>query len=194
MTGFVQGGGERISATRQFAQVEAAIGALPPALQVEFVAELRAFDPRLLARVKAGAPKRKGPPPSQYERRWRASGGGASLLTTKLDESALRLSAGLLTPDAARRGFYLYILDAGRGLKSRVSRAGQRLLGTAPSLVKGFGGQMRSRFSKRYTRAISPILPGTYDIAFGRVRIWARAEVGPVLDKVYVRAVRAVGW
>jgi hypothetical protein len=185
--------GERISATTQFAQVSAKIGAMPAALQAGFVAELKAFDPQLLSRVKRQVPKRKGPPPSLYERRWRAAGGGATLLTTRLDASALRLSVGLLTPDARKRAFYLYILDAGRGQKARRSRASVRYLGDAPSLVRGFEGQQRGRYSVRYSRAISPISPTTYDITFGTVRYWARGEIGPALDRVYVRALARVG-
>lgn len=184
--------GDRISATTQFAQVSAKIAGLPAAWQADFAAELKTFDPQLLARVKAGVPKRKGPPPSQYERRWRATGGGATLLTTKLDASALRLSVGLLTRDAQKRAFYLYVLDAGRGMKASRSRPRQRFLGTAPSLVQGFSGN-RARFSIRYSRAISPISPTTYDITFGAVRYWARGQIGPVLDRVYVRALARVG-
>ena len=191
--GRAQQQGERITATRQFALVSAKIMALPDEWKTQFVGELKAFDPRLLARMKSGVPKRKGPPASIYERRWRPAGGAVTLLSTKIDTDAMRLTGGLLTKDARDRGFTLYILDAGRGLKNRVSRPRVRLLGTAPSLVRGFNGT-RARFSKYYTRQISPIQPGTYDITFGRVRTWARGEIGPVLDRVYVKALARIGW
>lgn len=190
--------GERISATRQFALVEAKIGALPPALKAEILRELVAFQPRFLARMQAGVPTRSGPRPTLYARSRpganRPVGGGVTLLSTKIDEQELRLSGGLLTKDARERGFYLFILDAGRGLKRRVSDSRARMLKQAPSLVRGFGGGMRNRFSVRYTRKISPILPGRYAITFGAARTWARAEIGPVLDRVYVQAVAAAGW
>jgi hypothetical protein len=193
VTGFVPGGGERISATRAFAQVSTTIAILPVALREAMVAELTAFQPRLDARMKAGVPRRKGPPPSIYERRWRPAGGLVSLLSTKVDAADLRLSAGLLTRDAAQRGFYGFILDAGRGQRAQRSRASVRALPPAASLVTGFSGT-RNRYSVRYTRAISPIAPGRYDITFGKVRYWARGEIGPVLLRVYDRGLRAAAW
>jgi hypothetical protein len=196
--GAVQGGGENISSTVQFLNVSAAIKGLPQIWKDEFVRELAAFQPKLEARMKAGVPVRKGPRPTLYARSrqgaTRPIGGGVSLLSTKLDEKELRLSGGLLTADARARGFYLFILDAGRGLKHRMSRPRQRLLSNAPSLTRGFGGQKRNRYSIRYTRKISPILPGTYDITFGVVRYWARGELGPVLDRIYARALSRLSW
>ncbi len=191
--GFVKGGGERISATRAFGQVSALIAVLPDRFRAAMTAELATFQPRLEARMKAGAPKRKGPPPSIYERHWRPAGGAATLLSTKLDAKELRLSAGLLTQDAASRGFTLYVLDAGRGLKNSRSRPRRRLLPGGENgrligkwiTVDGKKQKIRQRTTLPYTRAISPILPTDHNITFGAVRYWARGEIGPVLTRVY---------
>ena len=191
-------GGERISATQQFVLVSAAVKGLPQAWKDEFARELAAFQPKLEARMKAGVPVRKGPRPTLYARSrpgaTRPVGGGASLLTTNLDAKELRLSAGLLTADARARGFYLTILEVGRGMKRRVSDSRSRLLKHAPSLVRGFGGAMRNRYSIRYSRKISPIAPDRYSIVYGVVRYWARAEIGPILDRVYERATTRIRW
>ena len=198
--------GQRISATKAFGQVTEIIGELPERWRAQFLIELAAFAPRLDARMKAGVPRRQGPRPSLYARSrpgaFRPAGGGATLLSTNLDKDSLTLKAGLLTPDARARGFYLFILDAGRGLKRGQSDARARHLygKDADTLAGKFinaGGKRRrigARLSVRYTRRISPISPGRYDITFGRVRIWARNEVGPVLGKVYDRAIRAMFW
>lgn len=180
-----------ISATRAFALIRDVVAGLPDAWRQRLVAELKLFEPRLEARTKAGVPVRKGPRPSLYARgrqgTYRPAGGLVSLLSTRLDEDNLRLSAGLLTPDARKRGFYGYILDAGRGLRSARSRPRTRqLFGATVDRSKA------GRYTKPYTRKISPISPGRYDITFGRVRTWAREEIGPVLLRVYDQALSAL--
>lgn len=185
--------GQRVSATRQFADVRRAIRRMPDALQDELGSELEAFRPRLLGRMQAGVPVRKGPRQRTYRTggETRPMGGLVSLLEAFLDRANLKIKAGLVTRIARRKGFYGYILDAGRGLRRTMSRPQARRL---PGKVRVGPRQFVARYSKVYSRRISPIAPGRYDIAFGRVREWARSEIGPVLGRVYQRAVARIGW
>ncbi|MGI4876653.1 MAG: hypothetical protein ACRYG4_04135 [Janthinobacterium lividum] len=186
-----QGGGARITATRQFALIANAFTALPDRFRVEFVTALKRFAPELLAHERAGVPTRSGPRPDKFaasRKGRRPPGGLVSLLSTNVDEGNLRLTGGLLTPQARADGFYGYILDAGRGLNGSRSKPKSR---ATSGLVAGRFGPTY-RFSKPYSRAISPIAPGRYDIAFGRVRTWAREQMGPILSSIADRALRAI--
>ena len=115
----------------------------------------------------------------------RPAGGLVSLISTDVDVGALSLRSGLLTKEARANGFYGYILDAGRGQRNARSKPASRLL-------KGKG--VVGRYSKPFTRRISPIDPGRYDITFGRVRQWARDEIGPMLGRIADRAILAISW
>jgi hypothetical protein len=183
--------GERISATKAFALVADILREMPVKWKAGFSAELTAFEPKLLARMRAGVPTRTGPRPSLYARSrpgaMRPPGGLVSLLSTQFDPDRLSVTGGLVTPDAKARGFYGYILDAGRGLKRSRSKMASRKLYRAAG-AKGFP------YSIKYSRKISPIAPGKYDITFGRVREWARSEIGPILGRVYDRTLASLMW
>lgn len=180
--------GARITRTRAYALIVGAFLKLPDAFRTEFVAAFEEFAPRLLARERAGIPTRSGPRPARFaasRKGLRPAGGLASLVSTEIDAGALSLRSGLLTKEARADGFYGYILDAGRGQTKTRSKITRRLLSS-----KGVVG----RYSKPFTRRISPIAPGRYDITFGRVRQWARDEVGPMLGRIADRAILAISW
>lgn len=187
--------GERISRTQAFSLVQDIVRGLPDQFAGALLAQLVLLQPQLNARMKAGVPTRSGKRPAKFAGSrpgLRPTGGLRSLLTTRIDEKALRLSAGLLTKQAASDGFYGYILDAGRGLKRQRSKPKSRVIQI--SARQGRFGIVTSRETKRYTRKISPISPGKYDITFGRVRAWAREQGGPMLLKAYDAALRKALW
>ncbi len=181
-----------ISRTKAFKDIAEIVSAFPDAFAAEQIPLLRQLAPQILAIARAGVPVRKGPRPlpGAGGEKWRAPGGLVSLLDAKVDEQARRLSVGLLTADTISRGFYGYILDAGRGQRRSRSRPRVRTLkGT-----RQVGRATLGRFSIRYTRAISPIAPDRYDITFGRARAAARDLAGPLLLVSYERMVLKLAW
>lgn len=186
--------GARISATAAFAGVQDIVRRMPDKFRDEFIAVLRELAPGILARERAGVPNRRGARPAKFAASrpgLRPSGGLASLLSTSLDEKDLRLNTGLIGHAAREQGFYGYILDAGRGIKRSMSRPRVRQI-TGSKHAGRFGST--SRYTKPYSRRISPISPGRYDITFGRVRAWVQQQAGPALTRVYERALVAVAW
>ena len=180
-------GPQFISRTQAFADVAVVISIMPKAFDEEILVALRAFAPALQAKMVAGVPVRQGPRPAGFRSGGarRPPAGAASLLSTQIDADDLRLSGGLLTPEAKSLGFTAYILDHGRGMKNTRSRPRSRLVsGSAPL----------RRYSVVYTRAISPISPDRYSITFGAVRYWARDAMDPMLAQIYDRWLMRIAW
>lgn len=138
---------------------------LPDAMRDELAAEMRARAPSMLSYQKANTPSR--------------SGNLRSLLDWRFYPKTLRLIFGLVTAKARRDGWYLRILEEGRGWKRKTSRPFQRR--TAD------GG-----LSKRYTRAITLIPRGKYDIVKGRAFTFMRGLFAPILKSTYERALQRV--
>jgi hypothetical protein len=184
---------ERISTTIAFGKIKILLDSVEPRFVAGLIAELKAFEPQLLARAQAGVPTRKGKRPAgfrSYGAGKRPAGGLRSLLSAQVDEAERRLSVGLLTPQARGDGFYGYILDAGRGLKRTRTRPIRR---QRTKFKPGRFGPTRGE-SLPYTSRISPISPGRYDITFGRVREFARSRGGPMLARAYKRMLGALLW
>jgi hypothetical protein len=184
---------ERISTTIAFAKVKILLDSIEPRFVAGLIEELRAFEPQLLARAKAGVPTRKGARPERfrsYGAGRRPAGGVRSLISSQINEPERRLSVGLLTSQAASDGFYGFILDIGRGLKRTRTRPIKR---QGTKWRPGRFGLTRGE-SLPYTSRIKPILPTRYDVTFGRVREWAREAGGPMLDRAYRKMLVALWW
>ncbi len=181
-----------ISRTKIFADMADIVRQVPDVFAAAQVPLLKQLAPQVLAMARAGVPVRKGPRQLRYRYGGdlRPAGGLVSLLDAKVDEQARRLTVGLLTPQARSKGFYGWILDAGRGMRNTVSRARVRRL---KPKIQGPRASL-SRFTRYYSRAISPIPPGRYDITFGRVRYSARALAGPILLKAFEQTVFKLAW
>lgn len=175
-----------------FQDIADIVAAAPDLYEAEQLALLREIMPAAVARAKAGVPVRKGKRQLRYRYggELRPAGGLASLITGEVNDQDRRLSIGLLTAEARSRGFYGFILDAGRGLKRSRSRPrNRRLVGLTRVGLASIG-----RYSKRYTRRISPIPADRYDITFGRVRVFVRELAGRGLLRIHDRAVAKLLW
>lgn len=184
--------GERITRTGQFADVQRVFTLLPEEMIDTLVTELKDIGAFALARARAGVPVSKTPRRATFRRNGarRPTGGLRSLLGAELNAKELRVTVGLLTPADQSLGFYGYILDAGRGLKSRRSRPRRSLIATRGKDTR-FG---RQKLTRRFSRTISVITPGRYDITFGRARTAVREYAGEKLSEAYDLALSQSGW
>lgn len=129
--------------------------ALPDAVTTEVADELRYIGVRQLARARAEVP--------------RQTGRLAGLLSFRVLAKSLILKLGLVTKAAQRRGFYGYILDAGR--RAQIVTAKRR--------------------GKRYPMRIRAISPARYNFVFGRRRDIRETEIDN-LRGALTRALRKV--
>ncbi|MDT7935216.1 MAG: hypothetical protein RQ833_11540 [Sphingomonadaceae bacterium] len=189
-----------VRATATFGEVATVVAALGPAIERSFVSELEALAGPSLARARQGVPVRQGPRQATFRHDGspRPVGGLVSLLSSRVLQDRKELRIGLLTGKALSDGFYIIPLEFGRGLTASRSRPRRRYIGTQQVVGRRAGGAKRvltlGRYTRPYSRAISPISPDRYDIVVGRARDDIQAAAGARLIAVYDDALRLSGW
>jgi hypothetical protein len=143
------------------AQMKRTLRRLPEEAREELADTMTVIGNRLLGRARAEVPVRTG--------RLR------SLLAARVLPRSLQLKLGLVTRGTQRKGFYGYILDAGR--RARTVKA-KRRTGTV------------------YTLRVRGISSSRYDFVFGRRRDFLRNELDTLrqaLNRVLGRVARGGG-